>query len=132
MRNLDESTLKLLNLEALTFMRTVSTENKRVDLRRNDTVKVITGRDKGKEGRVLRVFPNDAKILVEHVMMVKKHVRPNPQRNIKGGIAEQESRIAISNVQLVCPTCGPVRIGHEVRGDRKVRVCKKCGTTLDK
>ncbi|MBZ5688359.1 MAG: 50S ribosomal protein L24 [Acidobacteriia bacterium] len=113
-------------------MRTVSTENKRVDLRRNDTVKVITGRDKGKEGRVLRVFPNDAKILVEHVMMVKKHVRPNPQRNIKGGIAEQESRIAISNVQLVCPTCGPVRIGHEVRGDRKVRVCKKCNTTLDK
>jgi len=58
-------------------MRTVSTENKRVDLRRNDTVKVITGRDKGKEGRVLRVFPNDAKLLVEHVMMVKKHVRPN-------------------------------------------------------
>jgi large subunit ribosomal protein L24 len=113
-------------------MRTISTENKRVDLRRNDTVKVITGRDKGKEGRVLRVFPNDAKLLVEHVMMVKKHVRPNPQRNVKGGIAEQESRIAISNVQLVCPTCGPVRIGHEVRGDRKVRVCKKCGTTLDK
>ena len=113
-------------------MRTVSTEHKRVDLRRNDTVKVITGRDKGKEGRVLRVFPNDSKILVEHVMMVKKHVRPNPQRNIKGGIAEQESRIAISNVQLVCPTCGPVRIGHEMRGDRKVRVCRKCGTTLDK
>jgi large subunit ribosomal protein L24 len=113
-------------------MRIVSTENKRVDLRRNDTVKVITGRDKGKEGRVLRVFPDDAKLLVEHVMIVKKHVRPNPQRNIKGGIAEQESRIAISNVQLVCPTCGPVRIGHEMRGDRKVRVCRKCGTTLDK
>jgi large subunit ribosomal protein L24 len=113
-------------------MKTVSTEHKRVDLRRNDTVKVITGRDKGKEGRVLRVFPNDNKILVEHVMLVKKHVRPNPQRNVKGGIAEQESRIALSNVQLVCPTCGPVRIGHEVRGDRKVRVCKKCGTTLDK
>src|ERR1700692_745286 len=113
-------------------MRTASTEHKRVDIRRNDTVKVITGRDKGKEGRVLRVFPNDAKLLVEHVMMVKKHVRPNPQRNIKGGIAEQESRIAISNVQLVCATCGPVRIGHEVRGDRKVRVCKKRGTTLDK
>jgi len=113
-------------------MRIASTEQKRVDIRRNDNVKVITGRDKGKEGRVLRVFPNDAKLLVEHVMIVKKHVRPNPQRNIKGGIAEQESRIAISNVQLVCPTCGPVRIGHEMRGDRKVRVCKKCGTTLDK
>jgi large subunit ribosomal protein L24 len=113
-------------------MESVSSAHKRVDIRRNDTVKVITGRDKGKEGRVLRVFPNDAKILVEHVMLVKKHVRPNPQRNIKGGIAEQESRISISNVQLICPTCGPVRIGHEVRGDRKVRVCKKCGTTLDK
>jgi large subunit ribosomal protein L24 len=113
-------------------MRTVSTVQKRVDIRRNDNVKVITGRDKGKEGRVLRVFPNDNKLLVEHVMMVKKHVRPNPQRNIKGGIAEQESRIALSNVQLVCPTCGPVRIGHEMQGDHKVRVCKKCGTTLDK
>jgi large subunit ribosomal protein L24 len=113
-------------------MRTVIRANKRVDIRRNDTVKVITGRDKGKEGRVLRVFPNDAKVLVEHVMVVKKHVRPNPQRNVKGGIAEQESRIALSNVQLLCATCGPVRIGHEVRGDRKVRVCKKCGTTLDK
>jgi large subunit ribosomal protein L24 len=113
-------------------MRTASTVHKRVDIRRNDTVKVITGRDRGKEGRVLRVFPDEAKVLVEHVMMVKKHVRPNPQRNIAGGIAEQESRIAISNVQLVCPSCGPVRIGHEVRGDRKVRVCKKCGTTLDK
>jgi large subunit ribosomal protein L24 len=113
-------------------MRTVSTVHKRVDIRRNDNVKVITGRDKGKEGRVLRVFPDDAKLLVEHVMIVKKHVRPNPQRNIKGGIAEQESRIAISNVQLVCPSCGPVRIGHDVRGDRKVRVCRKCGTTLDK
>jgi large subunit ribosomal protein L24 len=112
--------------------RVASTAHVRVDIRRNDTVKVITGRDKGKEGRVLRVFPADRKILVEHVMMVKKHVRPNPQRNIQGGIAEQESRISISNVQLVCPTCGPVRIGHEVRGDRKVRVCKKCGTTLDK
>jgi large subunit ribosomal protein L24 len=113
-------------------METIATAHKRVDIRRNDTVKVMTGRDKGKEGRVLRVFPNDAKVLVEHVMMVKKHVRPNPQRNIKGGIAEQESRIAISNVQLICGTCGPVRIGHEMKGDRKVRVCRKCGAQLDK
>ena len=113
-------------------MATAATVHKRVDIRRNDTVKVITGRDKGKEGRVLRVFPDEGKILVEHVMLVKKHVRPNPQRNVKGGIAEQESRISLSNVQLVCGSCGPVRIGHEVRGDRKVRVCKKCGTTLEK
>ena len=113
-------------------METATNVHKRVDIRRNDTVKVITGRDKGKEGRVLRVFPDDAKVLVEHVMLVKKHVRPNPQRNVKGGIAEQESRISLSNVQLVCATCGPVRVGHAIQGDRKVRVCRKCGTTLDK
>src|SRR5262249_50225478 len=110
-----------------------TTAHKRVDIRRNDAVQVLTGRDKGKEGRVLRVFPNDSKVLVEHVMIVKKHVRPNPQRNVKGGIAEQESRISISNVGGVCPTCKRrARIGHEVQGDRKVRVCRKCGTTLDK
>ena len=63
---------------------------------------MITGRDKGKEGRVLRVMPDEGKVLVEHVMMVKKNVRPNPQKNIKGGIAEQESAIAISNVMLMC------------------------------
>src|SRR5580658_9814242 len=113
-------------------MRLGSREHMRVDIHRNDTVKVITGRDKGKKEHVLRGFPVDNKMLVEHVMIVKKHVRPNPRRNLKGGIAEQESRSALSNVQLVCGTCGPVRIGHEVRGDRKVRVCKKCGTTLDK
>ncbi len=113
-------------------MATVETSHKRIDIRRNDTVKVMAGKDRGKEGRVLRVFPDEGKLLVEHVMTIKKHVRPNPQRNIKGGIAEQEGRISVSNVALVCGTCGPVRIGHEVRGDRKVRVCKKCGTTLDK
>jgi large subunit ribosomal protein L24 len=105
---------------------------KSVDIRRNDTVKVITGRDKGKEGRVLRVMPDQGKVLVEHVMVAKKHLHANPQRNIKGGIAEQESPVDISNVMLVCPTCGPVRVGHEMHGDRKMRVCKKCGTTLDK
>ena len=113
-------------------MKTVTTAHQRVDIRRNDSVKVMAGRDKGKEGRVLRVFPDERRVLVEHVMLVKKHVRPNPQRNVKGGIADQESTIAISNIQLVCGTCGPVRIGHEDRGGRKVRVCKKCGTTLDK
>jgi len=109
-----------------------SNGHKRVDIRRNDTVRVITGRDRGKEGRVLRVFPNDGRVLVEHVMVVKKNVRPNPSKQIKGGVAEQESRISLSNVKLVCPTCGPVRIGHEMQGDRKVRVCKSCGNTLEK
>jgi large subunit ribosomal protein L24 len=111
---------------------TASNTHKRVDIRRNDTVKVITGRDKGKEGRVLRVFPGEGKVLVEHVMLSKKHVRPNPQRHVKGGIAEQESRISLSNVMLLCGSCGPVRVGHEMRGERKVRICKKCGTTLEK
>lgn len=106
--------------------------HKHVDIRRNDQVKVITGRDAGKEGRVLRVLPDEGKVLVEHVMMAKKHVRPNPQRNIKGGIAEQEMTVSLSNVMLVCGACGPVRIGHQVQGERKVRVCKKCGATLDK
>ena len=113
-------------------METAVTEHKHLDIRRNDTVKVIAGRDKGKEGRVLRVFPDEGKLLVEHVMMVKKNVRPNPQKNIKGGVAEQESAINISNVMLVCPTCGPARIGHQMQGDRKIRVCRKCGATLEK
>ncbi|HXZ28232.1 MAG TPA: 50S ribosomal protein L24 [Terriglobales bacterium] len=103
-----------------------------VDIRRNDTVRVIAGRGKGREGRVLRVFPHEGTLLVEHIKMVKKHVRPNPQKNIKGGIAEQESPISISSVMLLCPSCGPVRIRHEVRGDRKVRICHRCGSTLDK
>ncbi len=103
-----------------------------VDIVRNDTVKVMTGKDKGKEGRVLRVFPSEQKVLVEHIGIVKKHVHPNPQRNIKGGIAEQESAIAISNVALVCSSCGPTRVRHEVKGSEKVRVCAKCGGTLDK
>src|ERR1700729_3522271 len=101
-------------------MRTVSTVQKRVDIRRNDNVKVITGRDKGKEGRVLRVFPNDNKLLVEHVMMVKKHVRPNPQRNIKGGIAEQESRIHVSNVMLVDGEGNKTKVGSRVEGDTRI------------
>ena len=104
----------------------------RVDIKRNDQVKVITGRDKGKQGRVLRVLPAERKLLVEHVMMVKKNVRPNPQKNIKGGIAEQESPIAISNVMVVCPSCGPSRIGHRLQGSRRLRICRRCEAPLDK
>jgi large subunit ribosomal protein L24 len=107
--------------------------NTTVDIRRNDTVKVISGRDKGKQGRVLRVLPDEKRILVEHVGVVKKNVRPNPQRNIKGGIAEQESAISLAKVMLMCPDCNrPVRVGHEQKGDKKVRVCKRCGNTLEK
>jgi large subunit ribosomal protein L24 len=102
-----------------------------LNIQRNDTVEVITGSDKGKRGRVLRVMPEQGKVLVEHVRMIKKNVRPNPQKNIKGGIAEQEAPLQVSNVMLVCGDCGPVRVGHKFEGDTKVRVCKKCGQTLN-
>lgn len=110
----------------------------RIDLKREDTVKVISGRDKGKVGRVLRVDRDSGKVLVEHVMMVKRHTRPNPSKQIKGGIAERESPIAASNVLIVCPGCNKaVRISHHVDHvaggkTRRSRVCRKCGQTLDK
>lgn len=111
----------------------MATGANRLDIRRNDTVKIISGRDRGKQGRVLRVFPDKARVLVEHVAMVKKTVsRRNRQSDTGGGIAEQESPVSVSNVMLVCPQCGPTRIGHHREGDRNVRVCKKCGSTLEK
>jgi len=104
-----------------------------LNIRRNDQVQVMTGRDKGKQGRVLRVYPAKGKLLVEHVMVVKKHVRPNPQKQIKGGIAEQESPISVANVMLLCAGCNkPSRVGFEERGGRRVRVCKRCGNSLEK
>ena len=101
-----------------------------LSIQRNDQVKVIAGVDRGKTGRVLRIDADKGRVLVEHVHMVKKNVRPNPQRNIKGGIAEQEAPIHLSNVMLVCPDCGPSRVGHKFEGDKKVRVCKKCGNEI--
>jgi len=110
----------------------------RIDLKRDDTVKVISGRDSGKTGRVLRVDRETGKVLVEHVMMIKRHTRPNPGKQIKGGIAERESPIAVSNVMIVCPGCNQaVRIAHHVDHTpggkaRRTRVCRKCGQTLDR
>jgi large subunit ribosomal protein L24 len=101
-----------------------------LNIQRNDQVEVISGADRGKRGRVLRVFPDESRILVEHVRVVKKNVRPNPQKNIKGGVAEQEAPVHVSNVLLVCPSCGPTRVGHKSEGGAKVRVCRKCGTEL--
>jgi len=102
-----------------------------LSIQRNDRVVVIAGSDRGKQGRVLRVIPETSRVLVEHVRMVKKNVRPNPQKNIKGGIAEQEAPIHVSNVMLVCPNCGPSRVGHKFEGDKKVRVCKKCDQVIE-
>ncbi len=109
----------------------------RIQLKKNDQVKVIAGRDKGKQGRVLDVIRETGQVLVEHVSMIKRHTRPNPAKQIKGGIAERESPIAVSNVMIVCPQCGPSRIAHHVEQlpggkTRRTRVCRKCGQTLDR
>jgi large subunit ribosomal protein L24 len=101
-----------------------------IKIKRNDTVEVIAGKDKGKRGRVLRVIAEKNRVLVEHVMIVKKHVKPNPQRNIKGGIAEQESPIHISNVMLVDGEGNKTRIGSRLEGDKKVRVSKTSGNAI--
>jgi large subunit ribosomal protein L24 len=101
-----------------------------LSIHRNDTVKVLTGADRGKTGRVLRVFPDKGTVLVEHVRVVKKTVSSKRGQRTKGGIAEQESPIDVSNVALVCPNCGTARVGFKVEGDARARICKKCGQEL--
>lgn len=102
------------------------------DIRKNDTVRILAGRDKGRQGKVLRVFPDEHRVLVEHVMMVKRHTRANPDKQIKGGIAEHESPVHISNVMLVCPECGPTRLIHGVKPEGgRFRGCRKCKRSLD-
>jgi large subunit ribosomal protein L24 len=103
-------------------------------IRRNDTVLVTTGKDRGKRGRVLKVLPDKNRVIVEGVNFIKRHTRPNPGKNIKGGIVQREASLHASNVQLVCPECGvQTRIGHRILGDgRKVRICRKCDGVVDK
>jgi large subunit ribosomal protein L24 len=106
----------------------------KLSVRKNDEVQVIAGRDRGKTGRVLRVLPEKGRVVVEGVNIIKRHTKPNPGRNIKGGIVEREASVHASNVQLVCPECGTqTRIGHKILGDgRKVRICRKCEGVVDK
>lgn len=103
-------------------------------IRRNDNVLVTTGKDAGKRGRVLKVLPEKNRLIVEGVNMIRRHTKPNPQRNIKGGVVQREASLHASNVQLLCPECGvKTRIGHKLLGDgRKVRVCRKCEGVVDK
>lgn len=102
-------------------------------VRRGDTVAVIAGRERGKRGKVLRVLRDSGRVLVEHVNMIKKHQRPT-QKLRQGGIIEREGPLALSNVLLVCAACGKAsRAGTKVLTDgRKVRVCKRCGESMDK
>jgi large subunit ribosomal protein L24 len=107
---------------------------KRILIRRNDTVKVISGKDKGKVGRVLDVITERGLVLVEHVAMVKRHTRPNPAKQIKGGVAEREAPIHISNVMLVGSDGKPTRIGMKVEKvgnkERRTRIGRKTGEAL--
>ena len=103
-------------------------------IRKNDNVLVVTGKDRGKRGRVLRVVPDTNRLIVEGVNIIKRHTKPNPQRQIKGGVVEREAPVHASNVQVVCPECGKAtRVGRRVLGDgRKVRICRKCEGVVDK
>ncbi len=100
---------------------------------REDTVLILTGKDRGKKGRVIRLFTKTEKALVEKINMVKRHTRPTQQMP-QGGILEKEAPVAISNLQVVCGKCQkPTRVAHKVlTNGQKVRACKKCGEILDK
>ena len=103
-------------------------------IRKNDNVVVITGKDRGKRGRVLQLVPAKNRLIVEGVNIVKRHTRPNPRQNVKGGVVEREAPLHVSNVQIICPECGaPTRIGKRLLGDgRKVRICRKCDGVVDR
>lgn len=105
----------------------------KVKIKRNDEVMVLRGRDSGVRGRVLRVYPSQGTAVVERANMIKRHTRPNPNKQIQGGIVEREAPIQLSNLKLVCPECGkPTRIGRKRLEDGSgVRVCKACGATFN-
>ena len=98
-------------------------------VRKNDEIRVIAGKDKGKSGRVLKVDQVSGRVLVEGVNMVKKALRKKKQ-NDRGGIVEVESPLHVSNVMIVCKKCGPVRTGYKFVAEKKSRVCKKCGEVV--
>jgi large subunit ribosomal protein L24 len=102
-------------------------------IRRGDQVRVMTGRDKGKTGRVLMVDPYKRTLTVEHANIIKRHTRANPSKNVKGGILEKEGPIQISNVLLFCDTCNKhARVGHKLLPDgTKTRICRRCSGTLE-
>ena len=103
-------------------------------IRKNDNVVVVAGKDRGKRGRVLRQVPAKNRLIVEGANFVKRHTRPNPAQNVKGGVVEREAPLHASNVQLICPDCGAAtRIGRRLLEDgRKVRICRKCDGVVDR
>ena len=102
----------------------------KMSIKKDDTVVVITGKDKGQRGKVLSVNPKEGKVIVEKINMVSRHTKPRKQGE-QGGIIKKEAPIYACKVQRVCPKCNkPTRIGHKVEGDKKVRICKKCGAEI--
>ena len=102
-------------------------------IKKNDEVYILAGKDEGKTGRVLIVNPKSSRVVVEGIQMIKRHTRPNPQKNIKGGIIEKEASIHISNVAIVCKNCKKhTRIGMQVGSDgHRSRACKRCGNVIE-
>jgi large subunit ribosomal protein L24 len=105
----------------------------RLHVKKNDLVTVVTGREKGKSGRVLKVIPETGKLIIEKINFIKRHTRPHGQQR-QGGILEKEAPLHASNVMLLCEKCNkPVRTGHRtLEGDKKTRVCRRCGEIFDK
>jgi len=101
----------------------------KLNIKKNDTVLVIAGKDRGVRARVLRMLPREGKAIVERVNMIKKHTRPNPQQQVQGGILEREAPIRLSKLMVICPACNePTRVGRSRQIDGvSIRVCKKCG-----
>ena len=105
----------------------------KLSIRKGDRVRIIAGKEKGKEGKVLFALPSENRVIVEGRNMVKRHLRPT-QKVPQGGIQEREAAIHVSNVQLICPGCGqPTRVGHRVTDTGvKVRTCRSCKSDVDK
>ncbi|HSK76277.1 MAG TPA: 50S ribosomal protein L24 [Thermoanaerobaculia bacterium] len=110
----------------------VETARVKLNVKKNDQVLVMTGKDRGSRGRVLRVLASEGKAIVERVNMIKRHTKPNPNKGVQGGILEREAPIQVSNLKVICPECGkPARLGRKRLEDgRGVRVCKNCGATF--
>ena len=104
-------------------------DKKKFKIRKDDTVQVIAGKDKGKRGQVVRIIAKKDVVIVSGVNIVKKAMKKRSQQD-QGGIAEIEAPLHISNVAIVCKKCGPTKIGYKIDGDKKIRVCRKCGETL--
>jgi large subunit ribosomal protein L24 len=105
-------------------------------IHKDDEVMVVSGKEAGKSGKVLRIDTEKRRLIIERLNLIRKHTKPNPKKNPQGGVIEHEAPIDISNVMLVCPACGqPTRVGYRLLGDGdKVRICRRdnCGKDIDK